>query len=300
MDKIQLRFSAGICAFNEEGNIEKCIRSILDQKYDNIELTELIVVSSGCIDRTNAIVHDLALRYPKLKLIEQPERMGKNAALNSILKFKKNEVIAIINADNILASNRSLESLVSPLINRRVGMTGGHPIPLNSTDHLAGFSSHLIWVFHHQIASNYTKIGELIAFRDVGIELPIDTQSDEDYIRKNIEEHGLNVIYVPDATTYIMGPETIHDLIQQRSRVNIGQSYIKTKENYYNPARDPKVLMNVLTSVVKDIGFHPFKMIAAVSIETMCRIIGAIYVKKTTNDINIWEPVESTKKIKKL
>lgn len=294
----QIRFSVGVCAFNEENNIEKCIRSIFNQNYDNIIMEELIIVSSGCCDKTNMIIQELMKEYPEIRLIEEKSRNGKNAAINCFLNNKKTELVAIVNADNILASNYSLQQLIEPFTDETIGMTGGHPIPMNSSRHVAGFSSQLIWSFHHHIANYCTKIGELIAFRDIGVLLPIDTQSDEDYIRKTIELYGLKVKYVPEAITYIRGPETINDLIKQRSRVNIGQSYMKTKEHYYNPSRDPKILMIVFTNVLKDVGVHPIKFSIAVFIEVLCRIKGIIYVKEKHDDLNIWDQVQSTKKIK--
>lgn len=292
------RFTVGICSFNEAMNIGNCIKSIFSQQFKNIELNEVIVISSGSTDDTEKIVKDLILQYPLLRLITQDSREGKNSAINNFLGIKKTELVALVNADNILKDETTLQSLVEPLLDPSIGITGGRPIPLNRTDHFSGFASQLIWSYHHYIALKFTKIGELIAFRDIGIRLPQDTQSDEDYIRKTVEASGLKAVYVPEAETLIMGPDCLKDLIIQRERVNVGQSYMKKKEDYYNPSRDPHVLMKVFTDVVKDVGFHPFRIALSIAVESYCRLRGRVYVDSGRKDINVWDTVDSTKKVK--
>jgi len=162
-------FTVGVCSFNEEKNIENCLRSILIQKFTNLEMTEVIVISSGSTDNTNQIVEKLQQEFSKIRLIKQEIRVGKNSAINCLLCNKTTELVALVNADNILNDNNTLQKLVEPLLNNKVGVTGGHPIAMNSSNTLADFSSQMIWIYHHHIALEKTKIGELIAFRDVGI-----------------------------------------------------------------------------------------------------------------------------------
>ena len=69
------------------------------------------------------------------------------------------------------------------------------------------------------------------------------------------------------------------------------------EKNFYNPARDPKVLIGVYWDVVKDLGFHPIKMTASVLIESGCRRKAKKMVKKGIMDKNVWDPVETTKKV---
>ena len=53
--------SVGIMAYNEEANIGDAIESILEQRLASGQITELIVVASGCEDRTAEIVAELAV-----------------------------------------------------------------------------------------------------------------------------------------------------------------------------------------------------------------------------------------------
>ena len=293
----EIPFSIGICAYNEGCNIEKAVRSIYEQEFDGFVLDKTIVVSSASTDDTDDIVRSLMTEYPTLELIVQEKREGKNSAINCFLDAKKTEIVVIVNADNVLKGTESLQKLLEPFRDPKVGIVGGHPIPLNSKKTIAGFASNMIWSVHHHIALRTPKIGELIAYRDIGTRLPTEYQSDEDLIRINIEETGYLPCYAPDAIVYNRGPETVADLKKQRLRVNIGQSYMIKEKNFYNPARDPKMLIGVYWDVVKDLGFHPIKMTASVLIETRCRRKARKMVKKGITDENVWSPVESTKKV---
>lgn len=292
-----IRITIGICAYNEGGNIEKCIRSIFEQEFDGFVLDKVIVVSSASTDDTEDIVRSLMDEYDKLMLVVQERREGKNSAINRLLEEKDTEIVVMVNADNILARNDTIQKMVEPFLDEGVGIVGGHPIVLNDKNNLPDFASNLIWTLHHHIAMTCPKVGELIAFRDVGTRLPVQNQSDEDLLRVGAENAGLRAHYAPDALTYIRGPETIHDLILQRYRVNIGQSYMISDRDYYNPSRDPKILFKVLSDTMKDLGYHPFKLVTSVMIEVSCRIAASIYVKKGKKDLSAWTPVSTTKKL---
>ena len=293
----EIPFSIGVCAYNEGNNIEKAIRSIYEQEFDGFRLEKTIVVSSASTDATDDIVRSLMDKYPTLDLIVQEKRKGKNSAVNCFLNAKQTEIVIIVNADNIMGSNSTLQKMLEPFRDERVGIVGGHPIPLNSKKTIAGFASNMIWCVHHHIGLRTPKIGEIIAYRDIGTRLPEEYQSDEDLIRMNIEKAGYLPVYAPEAIVYMRGPETVADLKKQRLRVNIGQSYMIKNENFYNPTRDPKALIGVYWDVVKDLGFHPIKMFISVMIETQCRMKAKRLVKKGYRDENVWDPVESTKKI---
>ena len=271
-----IHFTVGICAYNEGRNIERCIRSIFEQKISDFVLDEVIVISSASTDSTNDIVTSLTKEYDILRLVVQDKREGKNSAINLLLREKKSEIVVLVNGDNILASDHTIQKMVEPFRDPNVGMVGGHPIVQNDRGSLPDYASNLIWTLHHFIALRSTKIGELIAFRDVGISLPTQNQSDEDMIRIGVEEEGLIPVYAPDATTYIRGPETVSDLIKQRFRVNVGQSYMIVSNDYYNPARDPKVLFNVFSDTMKALGYHPIKLVLSVFIECGCRFTAGI------------------------
>lgn len=290
-------FSIGICAYNEADNIGRAIESVMSQKFDGFSLEKVVVVSSNSTDGTDDIVGELMGKYDRLELISQEERRGKNHAINAFLDSKGTEIVIIMNADNILPDEDCLQHLLEPFRDPKVGIVGGHPIALNKGDTVASFASKFEWMVHHQVALITPKIGELIAYRDIGYRLPTDTQNDEELMRMKIEAAGYRPAYAPEAKVLIRGPETKEDFIKQRVRTNIGQCHLERDPDYYNPTRDNKVLIKASLRAIKDIGFHPIRIIQAARLERYCRKVAKEHVDSGKEDMNIWERVDSTKKL---
>lgn len=288
----------GICAYNEENIIGRCLESIYEQKTDGINVKEVIVVSSNSTDRTDEIVEEMAKKHDNIRLIRQQKREGKNSAINCYLEAKTCDVVVMLNADNAFGTPDSLQALVSPFFDEKVGMVGGHPTPTNDKTDKVGFATHMLWTMHHNLALIYPKIGELVAYRDIGTRLTTELQSDEDLIRMNLEKAGYECRYAPDAICLNRGPETEEDFLKQRTRVNIGEVIMKQRFDYDIPSWNKKFLVKAAWGTVKDLGFHPFKMLYAFRLERMARKAAEEHVAKNGQEtMNIWDPVKSTKKL---
>ncbi len=287
----------GICAYNEEQTISKSIRSIFSQTLEDVCIKEVIVVASGCTDGTVSIVQGLMEEYPLLRLIIQEKREGKNSAINAYLDAKTADIVVMLNADNVFATDDSLEQLVLPFRDESVGITGGRPIPLNSKKTKVGYTVHMMWLMHHHLALIYPKIGEIIAFRDIGTRLRTDQQSDEDTLRMRLEEEGYKCIYTPKCIVYNRGPETEEDYRKQRIRVNIGEVNMKKVYDYDIPTWNNRLLIRSFLKSFWELGFHPLKMIYAVRLERACRRAAIEHVRQNKDDMACWERVDSTKKL---
>ena len=57
-----IRCSVGITAHNEEKNIGKLLEALLGQELEQVEISEMIVVASGCTDRTCDVVREYEKR----------------------------------------------------------------------------------------------------------------------------------------------------------------------------------------------------------------------------------------------
>lgn len=218
--------SVGICAYNEEKNIEKLIRSVFKQNIRQVSIEEVIVIVDGCSDRTEQILRN-SPEFGKIILINQKERCGKYAAVNKFLEVAKCPVLALISADVIL-DDFALERLCLPFFDEGVGMTGAHPVPLDSKDTFIGYVTNLQWRLHHQISLIQPKFGELIAFRNIINSLPA-TLVDEEQIASIISACGYGAQYIPEAVIYNKGPANLKDFFIQRKRVYIGHLYLKKK-----------------------------------------------------------------------
>ncbi len=290
--------AVGICAYNEARSIGRSIRSVFSQRTGRFRVKEVIVVSSGSTDGTDDIVRSLQKEHNEIALIRQESREGKNSAINAFLDAKTCGIAVLLNADSVLSSEDSLRSLLEPFRDDDVGMTGGRPIPTNDKGSKVGFADHVIWSMHHNISRFCPKLGELIAFRDIGVRLPEDQQADEPLLRMHMERAGYRCVYVPEATVSIRGPETEEDFLKQRTRINIGECFMKKRQGYADPSWNTWWVVKATFGAFRDLGFHPFKFAYAARMELRARSAARRFVVEGDADMSVWDPVESTKKVR--
>lgn len=227
----QLRCSVGVTAYNEEANIGRLLDALLNQHVHDVEISEIIVVASGCTDNTIPIVESITAREPRVRLFTQPKREGKTAAINLFLS-NANEKICVLESGDTLPHEDAVEHLVRMFADPTVGMTGAHKIPVNTPDHLVGLFTHLRLRLEHQLCLEIPRLGEMIAFRKVFDHIPPDVAMDEAFVEALVVQRGMRVRYAPDAVVYNTGPDTISDWVRQRRRNHAGHLYLKSKYGY--------------------------------------------------------------------
>ena len=291
-----MNVSVGVCAYNEGRNMARCIESILSQRLKGPELLETIVVSSGSTDDTDKVVNSFSSIDPRVVLIRQERREGKNSAVNLFMKMAKGDVLVLVNADNILKEG-CLDALISPFRDEKVGVAGGHPEPVNDKRTVVGFAVFMLWDMHHRLSLIYPKVGEVMAFRNLHIQIPTGMQSDEDLIRMDLERRGYRSVYVPDAIVINKGPETVRDYFKQRTRVNIGERYMKRWFDFDIPTWDKRYLFESLRGFIKDNKKDAWKIMVAMGFEMLARAYATVHVMLDKGDRPVWNMVETTKDI---
>jgi biofilm PGA synthesis N-glycosyltransferase PgaC len=232
-------------AYNEEANIADAIGTVLGQELSSSYIAELIVVASGCEDGTVAIVSDIARHDPRVRLIEQPEREGKASAINLFLSAATSPVLLMVSAD-VLLEDGTLEALLCRFGDPRVGMVGGHPIPVNRETTFLGHAVHLQWRMHDRIARQSPKLGEIVAFRNVVPSIPHDTAVDEISIQALVEQLGYELVYEPQAVVYNRGPTTVRDFLRQRRRIYAGHLRVAEQQGYAAPTMSSSRVLRAL------------------------------------------------------
>jgi glycosyltransferase involved in cell wall biosynthesis len=228
----------GIMAYNEEANIGRLLTALLAQKTRVAAIDEIVVVASGCTDRTEAIVEEFAARDGRVRLLVQAHKEGKASAVNLLMRSTDCEVIVLESADT-LPLPETIEELLLPLQGPDVGMVGGHPVPTNSKDTFMGYAAHLVWELHHRIALGQPKMGELIAFRNIFYQIPYDTAVDEASIEPLIVGQGLRLCYAPKAIVYNKGPELAGEFVKRRRANYAGHLYVKDTLGYQVSTMSP-------------------------------------------------------------
>jgi cellulose synthase/poly-beta-1,6-N-acetylglucosamine synthase-like glycosyltransferase len=287
----KLTCSIGVIAYNEEKNIAKILDALLNQELVTVGIKEIIIVSSGCTDKTDEIAQEYAKKHKKIKLIIQEERKGKSSAINLFIENAKSDLLIIQSADTIPAKT-SVEKLIKPFKMSNIGMTGGRPIPVNKSTNFIDYAVNLLWKLHHKMAMFKPKLGEMIAFRKVFESIPERSAVDEASIEAIITANGLKCLYVSDAIVYNKGPETISDFIKQRKRIAIGHLWLQKNQDYQVSSSQMSLLaylfFNECFSAPKDIP----KIIATAGLEIFSRAVGYFeYYLKGTNPF-IWDMVK--------
>jgi biofilm PGA synthesis N-glycosyltransferase PgaC len=286
--------SVGIMAYNEEANIADAIGAILGEKLSSSQIAELIVVASGCEDRTVPVVRELAGRDPRVRLIEQERREGKASAINLFIGAATAPVLLMVSAD-VLVESGTIDALLRHFEDPGVGMVGGHPIPVNGETTFLGHAVHLQWRLHDRIARESPKLGEIVAFRNVVPSIPNDTAVDEISIQALITQLGYRLVYEPEAIVYNRGPTTVRDWLRQRRRIHAGHLQIVEHQGY---AASTMSSSRVVRALVGSGSFSGPRAavwtIGTVGLEATARALGRYDVARRRPQ-HVWEMCPTTK-----
>ncbi len=290
--------SVGIMAYNEEANIGRTICAVLEQRGPSVHIEEIIVVASGCTDRTVPIVTEIAGQEPRVRLCVQEQREGKASAINQFLKEARTKVAVLIGAD-VIPEAGALESMCAPFRDQKIGMVGGRPVPINDPATFLGHAVHLLWRLHDQLARVEPKLGEVIAFRNVISGIPSDSPVDEISIQALISQLGYQLIYEPACIVYNKGPLTVRDFLKQRRRIYAGHLQVREQQNYAAATMQVSPIMRQL------LASHDFALrtprqimwtLGTIFLEGLARLQG-YFDYRMKRQHHIWQMVESTKNV---
>jgi poly-beta-1,6-N-acetyl-D-glucosamine synthase len=293
---LTIRCSVGVTAHNEEANIGKLLERLVSQELREVAITEIIVVASGCTDRTVDIVQEWCPRDPRIRLFVQEKREGKPAAVSLFIQ-KATEDICVLESGDTLPDTDTIEHLVLPFADPQVGMTGAQKIPVNAPNDVIGYLSHLRLRMEHELCLEIPRLGELVAFRKVLDRIPPDVAMDEAFVEALVVKGGLQVRYAPDARVYNMGPSTVSDFIRQRRRNYAGHLHLKRKYGYKVSSLDsPRVLRIALDEVWKAVRVILY-LVWLASLEGLSRILGAYdYYIRGRHHV-VWDMAWTTKTV---
>ncbi len=294
MSEEPIKCSVGITAYNEEANIGRLLQAMIDQRLTEVEITEIIVVASGCTDRTEEIVRDYMEKDPRIRIYVQEQREGKTSAINVFLAHAK-EKICVLESGDTLPREDTIDKMVRMFRNPAVGMTGAQKVAVNTPDHIVGVLSHLRLQMEHQLCLEIPRLGELIAFRKVFDQMPPDVAMDEAFVEALIIRRGMQVRYAPDAVVYNMGPETVSDFVRQRRRNYAGHLYLMDKYGYkVSSLENTRVLRIALEEVWGAVRLVTTLGILAV-LETYSRILGTWDYRVKKKKHVVWDMAWTTK-----
>lgn len=290
--------SVGITAHNEAKNIGKLLDAMLAQELEQVEISEIIVVASGCTDNTCDIVRAYEARDPRVKLFEQVNREGKTSAINLFLQNASQDICVIESGDTI-PGPATVENLVKLFGDPKVGMTGAQKIPTNVDEHIVGYMSHLRLQMEHQLCLEIPRLGELIAFRKVFTHLPPDVAMDEAFVEALVIRRGLEVKYAPDAVVYNTGPETMREFVMQRRRNYAGHLHLVRKYGYKVSSMDNLRVSRIASQEIWKAFRLIYTLVTLGLVEGIARILGSYdyYVRGRKHEV--WNIAWTTKNVER-
>lgn len=282
------KISVGICCFNEEQNVPHILSVMTHESLPD----EIVVIASGCTDRTV----EIARSFSGVTVLEQEKREGKASAINLFLQESKGDYLILESADTIPLPG-AIRKLIEPLEDETVGATTGRPKLLNNGDSLIDFTTNLLWDLHHLFNLRVAKLSEAIAFKRVFRLVPKRTKVDDACIETAIRAQGYRIRYVPDAIFINKGPQTVADFVAQRRRVHLGLRYLKDDVGFVPVTTRAWETLKLLVGR----GYllrSPVGTVSAMALEAWCRWLArGDYKRGVGRDDGSWEMVGSSKEL---
>ncbi len=114
--------------FNRADTVEDCIRSVLNQRYNDIEY---IIVDGGSTDGTLEVINKYRERISKI--ISEPDN-GIYDAMNKGIKNSTGDVIGFLNSDDIYADENVISDVMKIFKNKNVDSVYGDLVYVDKYD----------------------------------------------------------------------------------------------------------------------------------------------------------------------
>lgn len=194
-----------ISAFNEEKVIRERLENALALEYPGSKL-EIVVISDGSTDRTHDIVREFEKRG--VRLLIQPERLGKTSALNLAVPQVKGDIIIFTDA-NSMYDSKAVRTLVENFLDPSVGCVTGETRLLNPEGSAIGENERSYYSYdtflklkESAVGSTVGADGAIFAIRRQLYE-PLEAFHINDFvIPLQIVAKGFRVVYEPGAFLY--------------------------------------------------------------------------------------------------
>jgi len=223
-----------IAAYNEESIISEKIQNTLSLNYPEGKL-EILFITDGSTDKTPETVK----QYPDIKLMHQPERKGKVAALHRAVEQVKTEIIIFTDA-NTLLNKDALMNIAVHYADKQVGAVAGEKRVHSEERADAGTAGEgFYWKYESKLKKWDSELfsvvgaaGELFSVRrNLYQAVPEDTILDDFMISMLIALKGYRIIYEPRAYAVENASANIAEELKRKIRIAAGgiQSILRLK-----------------------------------------------------------------------
>jgi cellulose synthase/poly-beta-1,6-N-acetylglucosamine synthase-like glycosyltransferase len=230
--KVLASLTVGICAYNEAWNMEKLLNNLIHEQNLPPD-AEVVVVCSGCTDNTPRIVEYFEKIDPRIRLIEEPVRLGKAKAVNEILFESRGKNIIFLSAD-VTPKPDCLMALARAMHDPTIGVSCGKPSPIKRGSAPIRGLVETLWGFHNWQLERLNHLGLLMHASEVFCirkelihKIPEDMVNDDAFLAVATKIQGYKIKYVGNSQVDIYGPQTFSDYLKQRRRIIAGHYQVR-------------------------------------------------------------------------
>ncbi len=214
-----------VAAYNEQDCIEDKIRNSLSLDYP-LEKLKLLFVTDGSSDKTNEII----ATYPAVTLEHRPERKGKLAAVERVMKSIASPITVFTDANTIL-NREAIANMVRHFADPSVGAVAGEKrIAQNNAEDASAAGEGIYWKYESKLkqwdSDLYSVVGaagELFAVRTSLFEpVAADTLIEDFVLTMGIARKGYRVVYEAQAYAVESASFSITEEIKRKVRIAAG------------------------------------------------------------------------------
>lgn len=223
-----------IPCYNEGENVRETIGILQEQHYPHFEI---IAINDGSKDNTLDILHELAAHYDNLRVINLHTNQGKAMGLRTAALLAKHEILICIDGDALLSPDAVRWMVRHFVESPNVGAVTGNPRIRNRSTLLGriqvGEFSAIVGMIKRAQRSYgkvFTVSGVIAAFRKTALHhvgyWSNDMITEDIDISWKLQLAGWSIRFEPNALCWVLMPETLKGLWQQRVRWSQGGSEV--------------------------------------------------------------------------
>lgn len=222
-----------VAAYNEAAFIEEKIWNTLALDYPENKL-DIIFITDGSADGTPDIVQ----RYRRIRLMHEPARKGKTAAINRAMKEVITPIVVFCDA-NTLLNSAAISNIIKHYCDPQTGGVAGEKKVRVTSEHGAAATEGIYWKYESTLkkldAALYSVVGaagELFSIR-THLFQPVESNVilDDFIISLGINMRGYRIAYAPDAYALESPSASLLDEYKRKVRIGAGgfQSIVMLK-----------------------------------------------------------------------
>lgn len=228
------QISVIVPVYNVEIYLEKCLTSIINQTYKELEI---IVINDGSTDSSGLICEEYALLDPRIKVFHQ-SNSGISVVRNRGIDISTGKYVILVDSDDYLNLN-FIELLYEAMISSNAQISIGHLktvaldgsfIPSrgkNLGNHVHQFTPYesVRAMYHHQYSYSLSfvvvtgKIYEASLFE--GLRFPVGKAYDDEFINYQLLLRSSKIVFVPNSIyNYLIRPGSLTRLEYSLSKLD--------------------------------------------------------------------------------